>query len=502
MKFSSGTHVRADRHASNSGLHRRLLGAVAAAWLLVSPAMAANMPISDPIPATIPKGDVTVSLVPVASGFAAPVTTAVAPGDKHHLYVVDQIGKLWAVPIARGNRGRGSSTPPAAPTLVLDVSARMVPLGLFGVNYDERGFLGVAFHPQFRDNGLLYTFTSEPPAMPADFSTQPTGVLADHQTVITEWRAETTPDDDDENDSDDRRPARPVTVDLNSSRVLLRIDKPQFNHEGGTLAFGRDGYLYITLGDGGAANDFGPGHSVGGNAQVLTNVLGKILRIDPRGRNSANGQYGIPRSNPFVGKTGIDEIWAYGFRNPYRISFDRKTGAMLIADVGQNDIEEIDVGRAGANYGWPVKEGTFLFDQNAGGPGFVFANSPGLPANLVDPLAQYDHRDLGTSARIAIIGGYVYRGERNSALRGRYLFGDYNARFFSPAGGHLYYLDAAQQIKELKFSDRASFGTPVLGMGEDADGEVYVLANRSGVVAGTEGVVYRLEEVPAAGKRD
>ncbi len=500
MKFSSGTEMRAAERRCSSGLRRRLLGAFAAVTLLAIPALAANTPISDPIPATIPKGDVTVNLVRVAGGLVAPVTTAVAPGDKHHLYVVDQIGKLWAVPIAGDHHGRSQAAPPAAPTLALDVSARLVALGLFGVNYDERGFLGVAFHPNFRHNGLLYTFTSEPPAMPADFSTQPTGVLANHQTVITEWRAQTTPDDD--GDTDDSHPARPVVVDPNSSRVLLRIDKPQFNHEGGTLAFGRDGYLYITLGDGGAANDFGPGHSVGGNGQDLTNVLGKILRIDPRGRNSANGQYGIPRSNPFVGKPGINEIWAYGFRNPYRVSFDRKTGALLIADVGQNDIEEIDVGRAGANYGWPVKEGTFLFDQNAGGRGFVFADSPAVPAGLVDPLAQYDHSDLGVSARIAILGGYIYRGERNRSLRGRYVFGDYNTSFFSPVGGHVYYLDAAQQIKELKFSDRASLGTPVLGLGEDANGEVYVLANSSGVVAGTAGVVYRLEEVPVGRKRD
>ena len=208
------------------------------------------------------------------------MTTAVALDDRDHLYVVDQIGKLWVLPVAPANRGHGPAAPPVAPTLAPGVSARQVALGVFGVNYDERGFLDVAFQPNFRHNSLLYTFTSEPPAMPADFSMQPTDVLANHQTAVTEWRAMSTPDDE---GSDGGHPAKPITVDPNSSRVLLRIDKPQFKHEGGTLAFGRAGYLYITLGNGGSANDFGPGHSAGGNAQDLTNLLGKILRIDPRG---------------------------------------------------------------------------------------------------------------------------------------------------------------------------------------------------------------------------
>jgi len=123
--------------------------------------------------------------------------------------------------------------------------------------------------------------------------------------------------------------------------------------------------LYISVGDGGNADDEGPGHVPGGNAQSLAagNVLGKVLRIDPHGHNSANGQYGIPADNPFVGKAGADEIWAYGFRNPYRFSFDRHHGRLIVGEVGQNDIEEVDVVRRGGNYGWPVKEGTFLFNS-------------------------------------------------------------------------------------------------------------------------------------------
>ena len=136
----------------------------------------------------------------------------------------------------------------------------------------------------------------------------------------------------------------------------------------------------------------------GGNAQSLAegNVLGKILRIDPHGDDSANGAYGVPANNPFVGRAGADEIYAYGFRNPYRFSFDRDTGRLFVGEVGQNDIEEVDVVKAGGNYGWPIKEGTFLFDTGGpAAPGFVTANSPGSPAGLIDPVAQYDHTAPG-----------------------------------------------------------------------------------------------------------
>ena len=177
-----------------------------------------------------------------------------------------------------------------------------------------------------------------------------------------------------------------------SQRELLRIDKPEYNHNGGALAFGPDGLLYISVGDGGFGDDQGPGHVPGGNAQSLApgNVLGKILRIDPRGHNSANHQYGIPADNPFVGKPGADEIFAYGFRNPYRMSFDQNTGQLWVGDVGQNAIEEVDIVQAGGNYGWHEKEGTFLFSPGARlnpNDGVVTANSPGQPEGLIDPVA-------------------------------------------------------------------------------------------------------------------
>ncbi len=199
--------------------------------------------------------------------------------------------------------------------------------------------------------------------------------------------------------------------------------------------FGPDKNLYVSLGDGGAANDVADGHTPGtGNGQDTSNVLGTLLRINPDGNNSVNGQYGVPADNPFVGGGGVAEIYADGFRNPFRFSFDSATGDLIVADVGQNHIEEIDQVVSGGNYGWHVKEGTFLFDPNTGD---VTADSPGLPAGLLDPVAQYDH-DEG----IAIVGGFVYHGTAIPELIGKYVFGDFSLGFGAP-GGRLFYADLA-----------------------------------------------------------
>ena len=440
-----------------------------------------HTPLADPIPATIPDSPVTIQLKQVASGMVQPVWGTFAPDDNDHLYVVDQTGKAWVVDVS--NDGK-----PADKKLFLDVSSRLVTLGLFGINYDERGFLGLAFHPRFEKNGLFYTFTSEPVKGPADFTTLSPGTAPNCQTVILEWRV-MNPDRDEES---------PI-VDLSSVREVMRIDKPQFNHNGGTLVFGPDGMLYIGLGDGGAANDRGTGHVAGGNAQSLAagNVLGKILRIDPLGRNSANGKYGIPADNPFVGTGhGAPEIWAYGLRNPFRMSFDFRTGMLYVGDVGQNNIEEVDVVQKGGNYGWPVKEGTFLFDVSATNMGFVFADSPGTPAGLVDPIAEYDHADGAPpvpNTRVAIIGGFVYRGHEADALRGQYIFGDYSGPVGTPVNGHIYRLAGKDNhIENLKVDGRTQLGLAVLGFGQDSDGEVYLMASETGVVKGTTGQVLKI----------
>jgi Glucose / Sorbosone dehydrogenase len=278
------------------------------------------------------------------------------------------------------------------------------------------------------------------------------------------------------------------------------------------LSFGPDGLLYLPLGDGGNANDQGIGHTDAGNAQTLAagNVLGKILRIDPLGRNSANGKYGIPPDNPFADTQnplpGAHEIYAYGFRNPWRMSFDSETGQLYVGDVGQNDIEEVDIVEKGHNYGWPIKEGTFLFDSTLpgrAGEGFVFANTPGSPAGLIDPIAEYDHADgeqppfhSTPDTRVAVIGGFVYHGHKIHAIQDTYVFGDYSGEIGTPVAGHLYVLTGPNHnIKQLNIEGRSQLGLAVLGFAQDAKGELYLLANQTGTLLGNTGMVLKLTPV-------
>lgn len=421
---------------------------------------------TDVIEAQIATSDVSIRLELVADGFTTPLWAINPPGDSRRIWVVDQVGKIWSV----GLNPNGSDR-----LLVLDVGVDgldlLVPLGAFGPGtFDERGLLGLAFHPDYRMNGLIYTYSSEPVAGPADFSTLESGEEANAQSVIRQW---TVPNP---------RRANSV-VDPTSSRVLMRIDEPQFNHNAGALNFGPDGDLYIAVGDGGAADDQGSGHAVGGNGQDLSsgNVLGKILRIDPTGTNSANGAYGIPAGNPFIGTDAPEEIFAYGFRNPFRFSFDRRSGRLWAADVGQNDIEEVDIVRAGGNYGWPIKEGSFLFDMNGEDPGFTTDFSPGEPKGLIDPVAEYDH-DEGVS----ITGGFVYRGRAIPQLRGSYVFGDFT-RSFAGAQGRIFHLAGDDTILSL-----AELELFVTGFGQDRNGEMYVLGTESVAPVGSTGVVMKI----------
>ena len=456
---------------------RRFIASAGMAALIVTalagPTLAFGPRVVDPIPEPIAQGKVTVHLETIASGLHNPVTGAVAPGDKKHLYVGEQNGMIWEVAV----KGHAS-----APMLFADLSSVVTPLGCFFINYDERGLFGIAFHPEYKHNGLLYTFTSQPPTGKAGLppnkcnSTQP-----DHDNVVTEWHVM--------NPSSSH-----AMVDPASAREVLRNPHPQFNHNGGELRFGPDGYLYVSIGDGGSADDQGAGHAPTGNAQDQGSLNGKILRIDPNAGSSAPG-HSIPAGNPFVGMPGArGEIWALGFRNPYKMSFDREGGALYVADVGQNDVEEISRVERGGNYGWPVKEGTFAFDNNGTGDGFVTADS--VSGAYIDPIAQYDHCqgpvDPGLAGPcpvregVAIVGGFVYRGEDVDGLRGRYVFGDYSRGFFNSAG-RLFYLDHSRQVKELVLDTGMPLGMSVLGIAQDAEGELYVFA-KSGAVPGNAGI--------------
>jgi uncharacterized protein (TIGR03118 family) len=401
-------------------------------------------PIADPIPAHIVKGDITIELQTVVDGLSAPLSLAVPDDGSKRMFVCDQAGLAWVV-------ANGSDK---LPTPLLDVRSRLVTFGA----YDERGLLGLAVHPDFAHHPLIYTYTSEPISGTADFvNVMPAGVTNNCQSVIVEWRID---------------PANPNQVDPASRREILRIDKPQSNHNGGTLRFGPDGYLYISLGDGGQANDVANGHVPGGNAQNLQRIYGKLLRIDVNGTNSVNGKYGIPKDNPFVGQNAVQEIYAYGLRNPFTYSFDSLTGDLYVGDAGQNNIEEVDLIAKGGNYGWNVKEGTFWFDSVSANLGKVVTGPVRpVPAGLIDPIAEYDH-DEGS----VVIGGFVYRGQQVPVLQTRYVFGDWGS--FAAPSARLFYLEPTFAIKELRvgLADRPT-GFWLRGFGQDADGELYVFGS-------------------------
>jgi len=431
-----------------------------------------------PIAERITPSSVRIDLETVASGLTAPIDLIPDPELPNRLHIVDQTGVVHII-----DQGQLLAEP------LIDVSDRLVqPLGILGSfdadDFDERGFLGLAFHPGFADQTsrgyhTIYTYTSEPAQGPADFTIDLPAEEINHQGVITEWKY---------GRGEDR-------VNPSSAREIMRIDQPQFNHNGGTIAFGPDGYLYIGLGDGGGANDTDDGHGEQGNGQNVQTVHGTILRIDPlqpeftphsRDAASANGAYRIPWDNHFVGIDGVDEIYAYGLRNPYRFSFDKLSGALIVADVGQGFVEEINIVRKGLNYGWNIKEGDFLFDPEGLAVGVPFED-PGL----ADPVAQYDHED-----GLSIIGGHMYYGKLVPQLRALYVFADFSRAFFNPDGRLLVADLLTGRIEELLIgNEQRNLGLFIKGVGQDNDGEVYVLASTALGPYGDTGVV--LKVVPA-----
>jgi glucose/arabinose dehydrogenase len=449
----------------------------------------------------IPLGDVAVRLKPVATGLAAPLYGINPPGDSSRMFVLEQNGKVLVM---------DTTTETLSPTPAIDLGSRVSPpLNLTSAN-DERGLLGLAFHPDFFNPALpgyrtLYTYTSEPSAgnpltFPVPIEPSDPGTLG-YVNVVSEYKM-TTPTSN--------------VIDPASRRVVFTIGKAQNNHNGGTIAFGPDNYLYLATGDGGGARDDGPGHiEPTGNAQVLTggNVLGKMLRIDPLDPSltagspddiSGNSQYRIPDGNPFAAAGQVREIYAYGFRNPYRFAFDDRSGGtndLILADVGQGTIEEIDRVTIGGNYGWVVKEGTFLFNRTTG---LVGANSPGSPAGMIDPITgtqgtlQYDHDD-----GISITGGFVYRGTGIPELVGKYVFGDLAIRGGPRVDGRLFYADLATGlIKEFLMpqfvSDQLPNSLTVHGFGQDGNGELYAMVTNT-PPNGTGGIVYKFMAIPEPG---
>jgi glucose/arabinose dehydrogenase len=414
-------------------------------------------------------GPPTVSLRLVADGLTHPVALVPANDRSGRLFVVDQAGLIQIL------RPDGTLDPEP----FLDLRDRLVELM---PDFDERGVLGLAFHPNYARNGRLFVYYSAPLRAGA-----PDGFNVTSR--ISEFRVSRTD---------------PDRVDAASERVLLEMDKPQFNHNAGTILFGpRDGYLYISIGDGGGANDIGLGHvedwfagNAGGNGQDVTqNLLGSILRIDvDRGR-----PYGIPRDNPFVGKAGLDEIYAYGFRNPYRMSFDLGgRRGLLVGDEGQSGWEEVDVVERGGNYGWNVKEGTHCFDAADATvpPAECPATDPeGDP--LIDPVVEYLNAAQAGGLGVAIIGGHVYRGHDLPRLRGSYVFGDWSRGLTEPDGTIFVATPRSRglwRLQELRVAGAPDgrLGRYVLGFGQDRRGEMYVLTSDIEGPTGTSGKIFRL----------
>lgn len=408
----------------------------------------------------------------VAENFVSPIGVVPVPDNSGRMVVIDQIGKLYMMD-ADGNK---QATP------FIDLTSRMVTLN---AGFDERGLLGVAFHPQYASNGRFFVYYNAPPRSGGPTPTTTWNNLA----RFSEFHVSG---------------SNPNLADMNSERVFLEIDDPQLNHNGGTLIFGPDGYLYISIGDGGGANDTPAGHvpdwylvNDGGNGQdVEANLWGSVLRLD-----MDNGTpYGIPADNPFVGKTGMDEIYAYGFRNPYRMSFDMKAGNKLyLGDAGQVLYEEINIVEKGNNYGWNVKEGTHCF--NAANSSMTFADCPDVDPfgnRLIDPVIEMNNAQNpeGGITTLTIIGGHVYRGKEIPGLNGKYVFGSFSKTFASPQGEIFVSLPAGpglwpfQELNLKSFTDH--LGQFVKGFGQDLEGEIYVTTSTSLGPSGTSGKVYKL----------
>jgi glucose/arabinose dehydrogenase len=416
-----------------------------------------------------------VDLKLIADNFVSPVGVVSAGNDDKRLFIIDQIGKIWII----DKDGNKLSTP------FLDISAKLVTLN---PNFDERGLLGLAFHPNYKHNGKFYVYYSAPRRTggPAP------GILWNNLARLSEFKVSSSNEN---------------MADVNSERFILEIDDPQGNHNGGTIAFGpKDDYLYIAIGDGGGANDTPVGHvpdwylpNAGGNGQdVEANLFGNILRIDVDHGNP----YGIPADNPFVGKPGLDEIYAYGLRNPYRFSFDSKGNHDLIAgDVGQLLYEEINVIKKGGNYGWNVKEGVSCF--NAASSLNPFPNCPGVDNfrnPLIDPVIILNNfRNPVNPRTTAIVGGNIYRGSDLSHLKGKYIFGTFS-QAPTTTNGELFIANPANSgtwsFKELILkSSPNDVGALIKGMGEDRKGELYITTSTVVGPAGVTGKVYKLVEV-------
>ena len=393
-------------------------------------------------------------LDPVADGLVAPVGLVTPGGEGDASFVVDQTGPVLVL-----RDGQLLDEP------WLDLTDRLARLD---PEYDERGLLGLAFHPEFAENGRVFVYYSAPATNADD----------NHDNVLSEFHAHPSAE----------------RADPASERVILRFGQPQPNHSGGGIGFGPDGLLYLGTGDGGGRGDADEGHAPGGNAQDPTRLLGKVLRIDVDGVEP----YGIPPDNPFADdEGGRAEIYALGFRNPWRLTWEPEGDRrLLVSDVGYGRYEELDLVEAGGNYGWRVREGMHCLDLAE--PLEDLKTCPetdddGRP--LVDPVLEYSHQEVG----LAIIGGFVYRGTEMADLVGRYVFGDWSADWTTQQPtprGSLLVADPLPADAGAWTWQRLTIDEPlarfVTGIGEDGAGELYVMTRGLTGPTGLSGAMYRI----------
>ena len=412
----------------------------------------------------------SIDIMEIAGNFTSPLGVVAVPDETGRMMVIDQVGKLWIL----------EEDGTVFPQPFIDITSSLVTLN---PNYDERGLLGLAFHPDYDNNGRFYVYYQVPP----NAGGPEPGVSWNNLTIISEFQASA---------------SDPNMADLSTERRLLEIDDPQSNHNGGTLAFGRDGYLYISLGDAGAANDVAPGHvpdwyavNEGGNGQdIENNLFGSMLRIDVNGN-----PYSIPPDNPFVNKPGMDEIYAYGFRNPYRFSFDMGgSGRMYVGDAGQVLYEEINMVEKGGNYGWNVKEGNICFD--AANNMFPLNTCPDMDVygtRLSDPNIVINHwlNPAGGKAT-TVIGGNVYRGHEIPGLQGKYIFGTFSQTPTTPNGELYMSIPAGNgtwSYQEIMLASNPSdIGYYLKGFGQDMEGEIYLTVTSVLGPSGSTGKVLKL----------
>ncbi|NNC85608.1 MAG: glucose dehydrogenase [Bacteroidia bacterium] len=364
----------------------------------------------------------SINLQLVTESLVAPVAAASPLDGTNRLFVCEQPGRIRVI-----ESGKLLSE------VFLDLGEKVDKLNFA---YSEKGLIGLVFHPDYKTNGKFYVHYSSPEKR--------SGI--NHTSVVSEFTV-----------SDDKNIAN------TDEKIILTLGQPESNHNGGPIVFGPDGYLYISFGDGGGAGDK---HGTIGNGQDLNTWLGKIIRIDV----DRNKPFAIPDDNPFIGQNAKPEIFAYGLRNPWGMSFDKDNGTFFAADVGQNKFEEINIIEKGGNYGWRIMEANHCYNPSEN------CNEQGL----VLPINEYDH-DTG----ISVAGGYVYRGDKIESLKGQYIFGDWTGKIFS-----------LKKINNNWLRHNVTTNTRIKGylnaFGEDEEGNIYVLTQNIIGPKSKSGKVYKI----------